>query len=80
MAEEPEDPQPAGFKTPAVFSNRFIVRVDSDGLTRIVFGDALVRNHMAERSAVILTVDNALQLAELLMNTITEARKKAPGQ
>lgn len=61
-----DEPQPAGFKTPAVYVNRFAIRFFGP-MARIVFSDAIVDKHGAERVHVAMSAADAKEIGEKLL-------------
>lgn len=57
---------------PAVYSNRFYIRINSDGIVRLDFREKIDADEN-ERSAVALTLDDAKQLAAVLQDTISRS-------
>jgi hypothetical protein len=58
---------------PAVFTNRFTVRV-SPHLTRIAFGEALVGMDHTYRAALMMTTSDAKELAETILALISKTK------
>lgn len=75
MADDTE-PQPAGFGLPAVFANRFNVRIDGD-MSRVVFGDALIGKHANHHTHLIMRTSDLEALGTLVAELI--AKRKTPG-
>lgn len=70
-----DEPQPPGFRTPGVFINRYDVRFTN--VARIIFQDALVGKHGAERTHVVMTIPDALALANLIQSVAREHMEKS---
>jgi hypothetical protein len=69
-------PDVKGTKLPAIYSNRMQIRINADGIVRIVFADVVDPEVGAEdRVAVALTLNDAEALGNLLIEQVAIARK-----
>jgi hypothetical protein len=66
-----DEPMPDGFGVPTTTVNRFSIRAEGTIVT-IVFGDALVGNHVVFHLAVVMSPDDALALAKSIQDTIAK--------
>lgn len=64
---DPDDtePQPPGFRTPAIFANRFSIRVDGE-ISRIVFLDGIVGKFGAERAHITMKTSDLVSLGDAI--------------
>lgn len=61
-----------GEKTPAIFVNLFHMAVGSDGITRIVFSDAIEGANGKERVAVAMSNANAQALGKMIADVMAQ--------
>jgi hypothetical protein len=70
---ENEDPQPAGFGMPALYANRFSIRIDGE-IVRIVFGDAIIGKHAKMHTHIVLKTADLEQLGTSLVELAKKAK------
>lgn len=63
-----------GENTPAVYVNLFQVQVTAEGMTRIVFSDAVQGKVGTERVAIMTSVANAEMLAATIVGLLQQIR------
>ena len=64
----------AGVETATVFIDRFYVRVNGS-LTKLVFSELVAGAGDIPRSAIMLSTDNAVAFAELLLDLVRKNRE-----
>jgi hypothetical protein len=76
-ATEQSQPVP-GEELPALFANRFYI-VAGPRTTRITFGEGIDNGASRYRSAIVLPMDDAKQLAEVLADLLRKVEVQSQG-
>lgn len=73
MADD-DEPSPAGFGIPAIFTNRYMARLEGS-MVRLVFGDAIIGKHAKMHTHLVMKLEDYRELGEMIRKSAADFDK-----